>query len=139
KVVGEMADGGNFDGMVSITGFSYDEVEGLLASGEIKGIVTSEDGKKTHVKQTFTDIATTLADERIAAENAKIAAECQILFLDLGPIFLDVLGLQVDLSQIILDITAVSGSGNLLGTLLCGVAGLLDPLSGLLAFLENLG
>jgi hypothetical protein len=42
-----------------------------------------------------------------------------------------VLGLQVDLSQIVLDIDAVSGSGNLLGNLLCQLVSLLDG-SGLL-------
>ena len=36
-------------------------------------------------------------------------------------------GLQVDLSAIMLDITAVAGPGNLVGNLLCAVAGLLDP------------
>lgn len=51
---------------------------------------------------------------------------CRILFLDLGPIFLDLLGLQVDLSQVELDVRAVPGAGNLLGNLLCAVAGLLD-------------
>ena len=51
---------------------------------------------------------------------------CQILFLDVGPIFLDLLGLQVDLSRIVLDITAVAGAGNLLGNLLCALVGILD-------------
>ena len=54
---------------------------------------------------------------------------CPILHLDLGPLNLDVLGLQVDLSEVILDITAVPGAGNLLGNLLCAVVGLLDPSS----------
>lgn len=53
--------------------------------------------------------------------------ECPILFLELGPLFLDLLGLQVSLSKITLDITAVAGEGNLLGNLLCAIAGLLDP------------
>jgi hypothetical protein len=35
------------------------------------------------------------------------------------------------LSRIVLDITAESGAGNLLGNLLCAVAGLLDNPSGL--------
>ena len=57
--------------------------------------------------------------------------ECDILNLDLGPIHLDLLGLVVDLDNceggpIEVDITAESGSGNLLGNLLCGVAHLLD-------------
>jgi hypothetical protein len=51
---------------------------------------------------------------------------CRILHLDLGPIFLDLLGLQVSLNEVILDVTAVSGPGNLLGNLLCAVAHLLD-------------
>ena len=51
---------------------------------------------------------------------------CDILFLDIGPIFLEVLGLEVDLSEIVLDINAVAGPGNLLGNLLCALVGLLD-------------
>jgi hypothetical protein len=60
---------------------------------------------------------------------------CEILHLDLGPLDLNLLGLQVDLSRIVLDITAQAGAGNLLGNLLCAVAGLLDspgPLATLL-------
>jgi len=65
---------------------------------------------------------------------------CPILHLDLGPLNLDLLGLQVDLSEVILDITAVPGAGNLLGNLLCSVAGLLDPgsLSQLVALLNQI-
>jgi hypothetical protein len=73
------------------------------------------------------------------------AARCDILFLDLGPINLDLLGLVVDLSAIQLDIHAVPGAGNLLGNLLCAVAGLLDgpnpignALSQLLGLINNL-
>jgi hypothetical protein len=39
---------------------------------------------------------------------------------------LDLLGLVVDLNQVVLNITAEQGPGNLLGNLLCAVAGLLD-------------
>jgi hypothetical protein len=38
-----------------------------------------------------------------------------------------VLGLQVNLSRITLDIDAVRGPGNLLGNLLCALVGILDP------------
>jgi len=54
------------------------------------------------------------------------AASCDILNLVLGPLDLDLLGLQVHLNQVVLDIVAASGAGNLLGNLLCAVAGLLD-------------
>jgi hypothetical protein len=51
---------------------------------------------------------------------------CEILTLTLGPLHLDLLGLVVDLNQVVLTITAQSGSGQLLGNLLCEVAHLLD-------------
>jgi hypothetical protein len=54
-------------------------------------------------------------------------ATCDILHLELGPLDLNLLGLMVHLDQVVLDISAQQGPGNLLGNLLCAVAGLLDP------------
>jgi hypothetical protein len=55
-----------------------------------------------------------------------IQATCEILDLVLGPLDLDLLGLVVHLDRVHLNITAESGPGNLLGNLLCAIAGLLD-------------
>jgi hypothetical protein len=63
---------------------------------------------------------------------------CGILHLELGPLDLDVLGLVVHLDQVVLDITAEPGSGNLLGNLLCAIAGLLDGGSPLAQILNQL-
>ena len=52
-------------------------------------------------------------------------ARCDILFLDLTDVELDLLGLVIEL-DLVLDIFAEPGAGNLLGNLLCAVAGLLD-------------
>jgi len=49
-----------------------------------------------------------------------------ILDLTLGPIDLNLLGLEVKTSPICLDITAIPGSGNLLGNLLSGIANSLN-------------
>jgi hypothetical protein len=54
------------------------------------------------------------------------AATCPILHLVLGPLNLNLLGLTVHLNQVVLDITAVPGAGNLLGNLLCSVSNLLN-------------
>lgn len=62
---------------------------------------------------------------------AAAAGSCDILHLTLGPLHLNVLGLVVDLNQVKLDVTAQRGPGNLLGNLLCTVAGLLDNGTGL--------
>ena len=63
---------------------------------------------------------------------------CDILNLELGPLHLDLLGLVIDLDQVVLDVVAESGAGNLLGNLLCAVAGLLDPTSPLETLLGQL-
>jgi hypothetical protein len=108
----------------------------LLASGTLEGTATEADGTVTDVSQSFTDIPLSLASE--ANGNG---GGCDILNLDLGPINLDLLGLQVDLSEVLLDITAVRGAGNLLGNLLCAVTGLLDGaglLGGIGTALDNL-
>jgi hypothetical protein len=80
-----------------------------------------------------------------SGQVASPAATCPILNLVLGPLHLNLLGLHVDLNQVVLNITAVSGSGNLLGNLLCSVANLLNQsglptsqLTGLLNILQQL-
>jgi hypothetical protein len=67
-------------------------------------------------------------------------ATCDILHLVLGPLHLNLLGLVVDLNQVVLDITAETGAGNLLGNLLCAITGLLDgsSLANLVALLNTL-
>lgn len=70
-----------------------------------------------------------------------IGASCPVLSLNLGPLDLDLLGLQVHLDPVVLDVTAVPGAGNLLGNLVCAVSHLLDnggPLSGIANLLNNL-
>lgn len=54
----------------------------------------------------------------------------QVLDLSINPIHLDLLGLNVQTSQICLDITAQPGPGNLLGNLLSQVGSLLDTNGG---------
>ncbi len=68
------------------------------------------------------------------------ASSCPILGLTLGPLHLNLLGLVVDLNQVVLNITAVPGAGNLLGNLLCSVANLLNGggLNGALQQIVNL-
>jgi hypothetical protein len=67
------------------------------------------------------------ASAKSSNANAQpLQATCQILDLVLGPLDLNLLGLVVHLDQVHLNITADQGPGNLLGNLLCAVAGLLD-------------
>ncbi len=69
---------------------------------------------------------------------AGVAATCPVLHLVLGPVNLNLLGLKVHLNQVVLDVTAESGPGNLLGNLVCSVAGLLNGQSLLTSDLTSL-
>jgi hypothetical protein len=107
--------GGTFSGALTIARFVNDNGT-LTATGVVTGIVTNA------VTGATTTVVSTFATPVTIAQ-----ATCSILHLDLGPLHLNVLGLQIDLSRIVLDITGQTGAGNLLGNLLCGIAGLLDP------------
>lgn len=106
---------GTFVGSFTPTTFTTQSGQ-LAVTGVVEGTLTTLDGAVLPVSQTVTTIV----------EGATAASSCDILHLDLGPLDLNVLGLQVDLNQVVLDITAQRGSGNLLGNLLCAVTGLLD-------------
>lgn len=71
-----------------------------------------------------------------------ITATCDILHLELGPVDLNLLGLLVHLDQVVLDISAQSGPGNLLGNLLCAITNLLNgpgsALNGVAALLNRI-
>lgn len=96
------------DAKFSVTSFAVEKGK-VVAKGTLTGTLT---GKQ--VNQAVTMPVTT-------GQHS-----CDILNLQLGPLDLNLLGLRVQLSQVNLDITAVPGSGNLLGNLLCAVAKLLD-------------
>ncbi len=115
-VTGTVGETGNFVGSITVTDFAARGGE-LIATGTITGAITdSVTGAVTPVSDSFTT----------AIDVAQSVGSCEILELVLGPLHLDLLGLVVDLNQVELLITAVPGAGNLLGNLLCAVAGLLD-------------
>jgi hypothetical protein len=121
---------GTFTGIFTPTGFTNQNGQ-LAVTGVVTGTVTSLTGAVTQVPaQTVTT----------TVQNATASGSCKILTLDLGPLHLDLLGLVVDLNAIHLNITAQSGPGNLLGNLLCAVAGLLDGtgINGLASLLNRL-
>ena len=118
--------GAVFTGTFQLQRFATNAAGQLVANGLLTGVVTTATGATTSVVRT------------VALPAAVTQATCDILHLDLGPLSLDLLGLQIDLSQIVLDITAQSGPGNLLGNLLCGVANLLNGGTGLADLLNRI-
>lgn len=138
-VVGKTSAGDKVSG--SFTPIKVIERDGVMyVKGFLQGVIqdSGPDTKFSGVKNIpIKKInGSSLVDGRVAAN----AAACDILNLVLGPLDLNLLGLEIHLQRVVLDIVAVAGAGNLLGNLLCSVAGLLDgtPLAGLLGQLQTL-
>lgn len=119
------AAGATLSGVFTLTSFGVQNGQ-VVARGVLSGILTTATGAATSI---LTNVALPVSVGQTT---------CDILHLDIGPIALDLLGLKVDLSRIVLDITAQTGAGNLLGNLLCAVTGLLDNPSGLAHLLNQI-
>jgi len=128
-ITGTTANGGAVSGILRVTG-TYVNNNQLFATGVLNGTITDATGAVTPIiNQTISGLPV-----------ASVSGSCPILNLVLGPVSLNLLGLQVNLNQVVLTITAVSGAGNLLGNLLCALANLLNGgnLTGLLTTISGL-
>ena len=105
---------GTLTGSFSISRFAQQNGQ-LVAIGTLTATVRDASGA----------IVNTIV-QQVAVPIAQATGSCTILHLELGPLDLDLLGLVIHLDRVVLDITAESGAGNLLGNLLCAIAGLLD-------------
>jgi len=119
----------SFVGSFDVTRFAVQNGQ-LVAIGTLTGTVTN-----------LVTGATSTISQALTLPVIGASGTCDILHLTLGPLDLNLLGLTVHLNQVVLDITAQQGPGNLLGNLLCAVAGLLDaggPLSSIAGLLNQI-
>lgn len=141
-VAGTILGGGTFAGTFTAKHLSFDPVtHQLTMQGVLNGTATTPAGVVDVVEQAFSapmslsrtagGSATQVGSAQLGSTPVRPVAQtvCDILFLDLGPLHLDLLGLTIDLAEVILDVNAVTGGGNLLGNLLCALLGLLDPVA----------
>jgi hypothetical protein len=117
--------GSTFNGTFQLQRFASQDGT-LTAVGILSGTVSNATGVVGTILKT------------VALPATIVDSTCAILHLDLGPLHLNLLGLEIDLSRVVLDITAQAGAGNLLGNLLCGVANLLNDPSGLARILNQI-
>jgi hypothetical protein len=89
----------------------------LVAKGVATATFTPENGKPTVVKKPFT--ARVAVGKRFMTQSRQDI--CPVLTLQLDQLSLNLLGLHVDLSKVVLTITANS-EGGILGRLFCSVA-----------------
>jgi hypothetical protein len=98
----------------------------LMAVGMLHATLTRASGKVVGTKDKKVTLPVRAANGTPMGRVAPRAGDCAILHLTLGPLDLNLLGLKVHLDKVVLNIDAAPGAGNLLGNLLCAVAGLLD-------------
>ena len=125
---------GTFNGTLRITRFVNNGGK-VVAQGVLTGVVTSTTGgvpttvgSIVRTVSVPVDLSQPAIAAAVAAAPGAIGAQavCDILHLVLGPLHLNLLGLVIDLNQVVLDITGETGPGNLLGNLLCALTGILD-------------
>ena len=139
-IKGTFGNGGTVTGTFTPRRFLVNN-DKLIAVGKVRATLTRASGKVvgTDTQRVRIPVATIAGTAPVSRTSASMAVGCDILNLVLGPLDLDLLGLQVHLDKVVLNITAVPGAGNLLGNLLCAVAGLLDGgLSGLLTQISQI-
>jgi hypothetical protein len=99
----------------------------LMAVGKLTATLTRGGGKVVGTRSKVVTLPVKSAEgTSLARVAARAPGDCEILHLVLGPLDLNLLGLKVHLDRVVLNIDAEPGPGNLLGNLLCAVAGLLD-------------
>jgi hypothetical protein len=99
----------------------------LKAIGQLRGVLVRPNGTvKDRVTERIVIPVRRIEGIPTTSREAQAPGSCQILNLVLGPLNLNLLGLEVHLNRVVLNIVATPGPGNLLGNLLCAVAGLLD-------------
>jgi hypothetical protein len=117
-VTGTAKNGKKFTGTYTINRFVSRKGQ-VFAVGTLKGRLKHRNVTRRGVRIPVTNFA-----NGGGAQSSQVV--CPVLTLTLGPLDLNLLGLRVQLNQVNLRITAIRGGG-LLGDLLCGLAGLLNP------------
>jgi hypothetical protein len=128
RIEGTFGKAGVVTGTFTPREFKVNKAGLLKAVGRLDATLVRGNGHvagKTSKRVTMT-VASIEGTSLEQARTAARAPSCGILNLVLGPLDLDLLGLQVHLDKVVLNIIAATGAGNLLGNLLCAVAGLLD-------------
>jgi hypothetical protein len=142
-VSGKATNGTKFTGRYTVTQF-VTRAGKTYALGTLTGRIGNRSVKRSNVAIPVS-IGHSSTPGISSSHQITPPGTCPILNLVLGPLHLNLLGLHVDLNQVVLNITAVPGPGALLGNLLCAVANLLNQpalptqqLTGLLNILNQL-
>lgn len=157
-IAGSVAGGGAFNGTVTINRFARQNGQ-LVAIGFVRGTITSatgavlESGLRSVTLPVSLASAPTLTSEAMPGEKARMmpalftgasggrwtrvqAQTCGVLHIELGPVALNLLGFNVGLSAVTLDISGDSAGP--LGALVCQVIALLGTVADVVGLLNSI-
>jgi hypothetical protein len=157
-IAGSVAGGGAFNGTVTINRFATQNGQ-LVAIGFVRGTITNatgavlETGLRNVTLPVSLSSAPTFTSTAISSEPARMmralftgaidgrwtrvqATSCGVLHLELGPVALNLLGFNVSLSAVTLDISGDSAGP--LGALVCEVIALLGTVADVVGLLNSI-
>jgi len=135
-LTGTVAGGGAFSGSFSIAHF--EERQGVLyAVGMVSGVVIgAPDVARSGISGPLALPVKATSSPPLGVGSALVAqATCDVLHLQLGGNTVNLLGLDVALSPVTLDLTGGSGP---VGNLVCQIVGLLNNVAGVVGLLNRL-
>jgi len=129
-ITGKAKNGKQFTGTYTIKRFTH-RGDQIYAVGTMQGKLKNRKVKRSNVRIPVSlkrhSAATTSQLPPVTDDPDPTAGACQVLDLVLNPIDLNLLGLRVATSRIEVLVEAIPGANALLGNLLCGITGILDP------------
>jgi len=133
-LTGTVISGGTFTGSFSIAGFE-NRGGAIYAIGIVSGVISGPSAR-TGISGPLALLVTATTGQPRATPSAVTAqATCDVLHLSFGGITLDLLGLDVVLSPVTLDLTGGSGP---LGNLVCQIVSLLNTAGNVVGLVVNL-
>lgn len=132
---------GTFNGLFVPTTFVEQDGK-VLVKGAVAGKVHRFGHAARWISQSTSMVVKNASVDSTSSSPVGVASlvSCSVLHLVLGPLHLNLLGLVIDLNQVILTITAIPSSepgGGLLGDILCALSGGPTPTGGTLSGLLN--
>jgi hypothetical protein len=139
-VAGTFAGGGQFTGVISINRFEQ-QSNNIVAIGFVSGVLT----RGSHALGTavtgevtwpVTVSSAAAAATQTASTVAPAQADCPVLSVALGPANVNLLGFQVSLGAVTLDLAGTSGTP--LGDLVCQISAVLGDVAAVVKLLNSL-
>lgn len=124
-IAGSAGNGSTLAGMLRLTSFAVENGQ-LVATGAVTGTLSSASGTGTSIIS------------NVALPVAMGQTSCSAVSATLGPSAVGLGGTTVNVGQVVLNLTSQAGGGDVLGSLMCGVPGVVGNATSLATVLNQI-